>query len=209
MSTNELFDRWGTEFHSGDVVFLEGDDGERMYIIQEGSVQISKKIDNRDHLLATLEKGDFFGEMAIVSRIKRSATARALGELKLLSFDRAGFQQMIEKNSKLAMAIIDKLCRRLERTNSQLSELSAQNTTTTVHSQVLYLFKEKGGAHAELDSVFVEEEIALALQLPQSKVKEQIDSLIAKSLIERKTDKLILKDLEGFTTLVNLYRKES
>ena len=62
------FAKFLTHFNKGHVLFHEGDDGEDMYIIQSGRVAIKKKVKDGDTTLAVLEKGDFFGEMAILER---------------------------------------------------------------------------------------------------------------------------------------------
>src|SRR6185295_13138640 len=80
MSTSEKnpFARFLTHFNQGHVLFHEGDDGEDMYIIQSGRVAIKKRVKDGDTTLAVLEKGDFFGEMAILERMPRSATAEVI-----------------------------------------------------------------------------------------------------------------------------------
>ena len=69
------FAKFLTHFEQGHVLFHEGDEGEDMYIIQSGSVAIKKRVKDGETTLAVLEKGDFFGEMAILERLPRSATA--------------------------------------------------------------------------------------------------------------------------------------
>ena len=68
------FAKFLTHFDNGQVLFHEGDDGDDMYIIQSGRVAIKKKVKDGETTLAVLEKGDFFGEMAILERLPRSAT---------------------------------------------------------------------------------------------------------------------------------------
>src|SRR5690554_3182087 len=120
MAENPLFDKYGQTVSDGTVIFEEGQPGDKMYIIQSGTVRITKRIDNRDHQLAELTKGDFFGEMAIVSNIVRTATVVASGTVEILAFDRQGFEAMIGKNTKIAMNIIDKLSKRLQNANNQI-----------------------------------------------------------------------------------------
>ena len=69
------FAKFLTHFPKGHVLFNEGDEGEDMYIIQSGRVAIKKNVPHGETILAMLEKGDFFGEMAILERMPRSATA--------------------------------------------------------------------------------------------------------------------------------------
>ena len=76
MAEKNPFARFLSHFPAGKVLFREGDAGEDMYIIQSGRVAIKKRTGaNKDVTLAVLEKGDFFGEMAVLERMPRSATA--------------------------------------------------------------------------------------------------------------------------------------
>ena len=55
----------------GDIIFSEGDIGTDMYIIQSGTVELLKAIGSETRVLATLEKGDFFGEMSVLEDVPR------------------------------------------------------------------------------------------------------------------------------------------
>ena len=56
-------------FAAGDLIFAQGDLGTEMFIIQEGEVEIVKHINGESHILSHLEKGDFFGEMALLEAV--------------------------------------------------------------------------------------------------------------------------------------------
>lgn len=124
MDSNPLLQKYGRVFEPGDLIFEEDEVGDHMFIIQEGQVQISRTINGKDTAMALLEKGEFFGEMAIVNRIRRTARARAHQRTQLLAFDRVGLEQLVEKNPKIALSIIDRLCRRLGAANSQIRQMA-------------------------------------------------------------------------------------
>jgi CRP/FNR family cyclic AMP-dependent transcriptional regulator len=73
---------------AGALVFKEGDIGEKMYIILAGEIDIRKSTAEKSFkTLIKLEKGDFFGEMALVEKKRRSATAICTKPTKLLAID--------------------------------------------------------------------------------------------------------------------------
>jgi CRP/FNR family transcriptional regulator, cyclic AMP receptor protein len=76
--TDSLFIRIAREFHAGDVLFREGETGEEMYVIQSGLVQLLKRVGPDERALATLGRGEFLGEMAILNGKPRTATAVVL-----------------------------------------------------------------------------------------------------------------------------------
>src|SRR5512147_2106713 len=96
---DELLQRFTKSYSPGSVIFREGEEGEEMYIIQKGKVRVSKDFSGKPHVVSILEKGDFFGEMAIVDRIRRTATVTAIDSVELLAFDREGLVNMITKNA--------------------------------------------------------------------------------------------------------------
>ncbi len=190
----KLFEKYGMTVDAGKILFSEGDTGEHMYIIQEGSVRISKNIDGRDHILAVLGKGDFFGEMAIVTSTTRTATATAASTVGLLRFDREGFLNMVEKNARIAMNVIDKLCRRLQQANLQIQHLVRKNEKGLIALNLHYAFTEQGGGADGLDYPKMLRELSLNMEFPQDKIRRYIDELKEKQIVSVKQDKIYLND---------------
>ena len=148
-----LYQKFGHNVKPAQIIFSEGDSGDQMFVIQEGKVRVSKKIGGREHILAVLGKSDFFGEMAIVTNVKRTATITAIDEVKLLCFNREGFISMINKNPKIALNIIDKLCRRLQNNNLQIQHLVKRNGRALVALNLYYSFKGEDKANALLNAM--------------------------------------------------------
>ena len=107
----------------GDVIFHQGDLGTEMYIIQDGDVHIVKNINGESHVLSKLEKGDFFGEMAILEATPRSADAVAATEVRVVAINGSRFDEMLRKNPEIAVRIIRKYCKRLREANELLERL--------------------------------------------------------------------------------------
>jgi CRP/FNR family cyclic AMP-dependent transcriptional regulator len=134
MEKGSLFEKFGTVFEAGRVIFKENDPGDTMYIIQKGRVKITKKVDNVDKILMVLGKGDFFGEMAIIRQTPRTATATAIDNCEVLTFNRTGFVSMISKNTNIAVNIIEKLCLRIEKADNQIRDLAKRDLKSLVIS---------------------------------------------------------------------------
>lgn len=193
VADNPLFEKYGQTLRDGTVIFKENEVGDKMYIIQNGAVRINKTIDGREHKLAELGKSEFFGEMAIVSNTPRSATAVAVGTVELLAFDRAGFEAMIGKNTKIAMSVIDKLSKRLQNANAQIQTLVRSNQRSMIALNLYNSFSEKGAdAALTLDSTV--ESIALDLQCPRDSVMEVVQGLDQSGICKVEGNALRLKD---------------
>lgn len=108
----ELVDR-----SPGAVVFCEGEPGDRMYVVAEGEVIV----ESNGHELARLGAGAFFGEIALVTDLPRSATARAAGRVELLAIDRALLREAAGASPEIISVLLgfvrDRLVDRITRTS--------------------------------------------------------------------------------------------
>jgi CRP-like cAMP-binding protein len=107
----------------GDKIFEQGELGTEMFIILDGEVEIVKHISDESHTLSRLEKGDFFGEMALLENVPRTADAVAVGEVKVLVINGSRFDEMLHKNPEIAVRIIRKYSKRLREANALLERL--------------------------------------------------------------------------------------
>jgi CRP-like cAMP-binding protein len=108
-------------FAKGAVIFNQGDEGDKMYIIKAGEVSIQRREDGRMVMDKTLSSGSVFGEIALVKHIARTAMARAETDVELLTVGKESFYELIGK-SLLTGAEIDRLA---DRRIAELSALSA------------------------------------------------------------------------------------
>jgi CRP-like cAMP-binding protein len=110
-------------FSAGQPIFEEGEVGTEMYVIQSGTVEVIKRSRRgEDKLLATLEKGDFFGEMSILEDVPRTASARAKSDVELVRINQSTFDEMLRHNAEIAVRMLRKLSRRLRETTKLLEQ---------------------------------------------------------------------------------------
>lgn len=142
----QLYSRYGKKIPAGTVLFEEGDRGEEMFIIQSGKVKISKRIRGVEKTLAMLEKGEFFGEMAILNDKPRSATAETAEECEMLVIGRTTFDALLRSNVEIAIRFIKRLSDRLRETNEQLEALMIRDNTSRLVSILAKQVKDRKGA---------------------------------------------------------------
>jgi CRP-like cAMP-binding protein len=111
-------------FAEGETIFREGDLGTEMFIIHDGEVQIIKRLGSEQHVLSKLERGDFFGEMAVIEGAPRSADAIAHTDVTLLVINGSRFDEMIRKTPEIAVRIIRKYSKRLREANNLIEALA-------------------------------------------------------------------------------------
>ena len=116
------------KYNKEEIVFKEKEPGAGMYVIISGQVKILyKSILGKEEELTLLNKGDFFGELALLDEFPRSATAKAIEDTELLSFFRAELLGLIKKDSPLASKILFQLAKviglRLREANKDLKKI--------------------------------------------------------------------------------------
>ncbi len=104
-------------------VITQGEDGKHLFIIIKGEVEVLQKgKDGRESLLATLRKGECFGEMSLITGDPASATVRADGQVSVLTISKENFQKIIMQNNSLNIYFNQLLAQRLRRQNVQIEE---------------------------------------------------------------------------------------
>ncbi len=118
MNTKDLvFTRKDLHFKKGDVIFNERDEGEEMYFIDSGEIQIVKTIGDVDVNIASLSSGDFFGEMALITGSRRVASAISFTDCNLHAMDKEAFMSNITNNRNFVNRILVTLACRIEETD--------------------------------------------------------------------------------------------
>lgn len=122
---NSLRSKMGqTTLRRGEVLFEEGEPGNRLYIITEGKVKLGHtSMDGRENLLAVLGPGEIIGELTLFDPGPRSTTATAVSPVTLLHLDHADLNAILDTNPTMGKHMLRALARRLRRTNESLADL--------------------------------------------------------------------------------------
>ncbi len=111
------------EREAGDVIFVEGATADRFYIVIEGRVEVWKNFyDPKPDLLAVHGAGHFFGEMALIDELPRSATVVAKERTRLLSLYRDEFRRLISESSSIALSVMTGISFMIRNSNESFVE---------------------------------------------------------------------------------------
>jgi len=113
-------------YANGDIIVSEGIVSNNAYIIIEGKVNITKKVDKKSILINTLSKGEVFGEMGLISQSVRSASVVAVGNVTIGVIEREQFEAIVSKLPDDVRAIVKALVERLRYTSDQLSKIGLE-----------------------------------------------------------------------------------
>lgn len=101
-------------FQQGEVIIREGDKDRRLFVIVSGEVEVVKGLESpSEWRLRVLGPHDYFGEMALIDDLARSASVVAKVETEVLSLDQSSLLQAIEKNPAMVFELLQKLSRRI------------------------------------------------------------------------------------------------
>lgn len=101
-------------FDAGQPLFLEGDEGDFAFLIEEGAVMIYKRQDTgEEQSIAMLRRGDIVGEMALIDNAPRAAGAKALETTKVAIIPRTMFQSRLEKSDPIVKMLLKVFVQRL------------------------------------------------------------------------------------------------
>ena len=119
-------------FASGEYIFREGESGNRLYLITEGEVRISRDVPGSgEEALAVLKPGAVFGEMAVLNRSERSTHAISNGGTVALTIARSDFEMLLDLNRELAYKVLWAVARllsaRLRNANDSLRSFLAMS----------------------------------------------------------------------------------
>ena len=120
----------GKPYKDGETIVQQGEMGDCMYVVQSGRVEVVRTEDSHEVKLAELPAGAFFGEMALFEKEVRSATVRAVGDVRVLTVDKRTLLRRIKEDPFLAVNILQTMSGRIRDLNSELMRLSAGAGTT-------------------------------------------------------------------------------
>jgi CRP/FNR family cyclic AMP-dependent transcriptional regulator len=119
------------QYADGEAIVREGETGSEMYVIRRGSVEVIKSLAGRTVVLATLERGSFFGEMSLLESQPRNATVRAKGATEVLVIEPGALLLKIRRDPTFAFEMLQHMSRRIRDLDDQLMAVLNDTRVTT------------------------------------------------------------------------------
>ncbi len=111
----------GKSYQKGEIIVQQGEKGNCMYVIQSGRAEVLIRGEDSEEIrFSVLSKGDFFGEMAIIEEEVRSATVRAMGEVRVIVVDKRIFLKRIHEDPSFAFRIMEKMGKRIREMDQKI-----------------------------------------------------------------------------------------
>jgi CRP-like cAMP-binding protein len=185
-------------YESNQTIVYQNEPGYAFYIILSGRVKVVLRgEEGKEVILTTLGRGEFFGEMAVVDGLPRSASVIAMEPTKLLIITRDAFLTLIQRTPELALSFIRELSRRLRLADAKIESLALLDVYGRV-ARVLREIGEKEG-RKEGDSIVIDKrptqtEIAAMAGTSRETVSRILSDFIRSGYISIEGKKLILHE---------------
>jgi len=191
-------------FEQGAVIFKENDDGNEMFIIIQGVVEIRKSTGaSSSKVLSTLQKGDMFGEMAIIEKQPRSASAVAVQPTRVLVLNEKLYDSMIGSNPDFARKMNKVLSERIRRADAIIQNIMTTNRQNQLWTGLVQYAKEKGVSTFKGSRVNVKEFTrwgAAHLGMAEKDVQSILQQLLKRGVVAysaRGKEEILIEPKEG------------
>ena len=188
-------------FGRNEVLFIQGDPGDALHIINTGSVKIFlPSAEGEEAIIATLRAGDFFGELALLDGEPRSASATAIEATETLTLPRVAFRELLDRHPSLRDAVFASITGQLRRLTRHVEELHFLDLAGRLAARLARLARESAPMQSgpiSLDWPYTQTDLAAMIGGTRQSVNRLLAGLIDDGLVRIERDCLIVPDLDA------------
>ena len=188
-------------FRRNEVIFHQGDPGDALHVITGGSVKIVlPSAEGDEAIIATLQPGDFFGELALLDGEPRSATAVAVEPSETLSLPRDALHELVERHPELRDALFSALAMLLRRLTTHVEELHFLDLPGRLAARLARLGRQaspKADGPVQLDWPYTQSDLAAMIGGTRQSVNRLLADLISDGLVRIEHEQLLITDLRA------------
>ena len=187
----------------GQILFNEGDRGDRLYIVISGKVKLGRTSpDGRDNLLAVLGPGEMFGELSLFDPGPRTATATAVTATALIALGHGDLHPWLRTRPAVAGQLLAALARRLRRTNEAMADLVFSDVPGRVAKALLDMAQRFGtttddGLRVTHD--LTQEELAQLVGASRETVNKALADFAGRGFLRLEGRAVVILDVERLT----------
>ncbi len=188
-------------FRRNETIFHQGDPGNSLFILEAGSVKIVLPSPEGEEgaIIATLGRGDFFGELALLDGAPHSATAVAVEPTQALVLGRSTFERLVDEEPGLRKALFAGLVSELRRLTGHVEELHFLDLPGRLASRLVRLAREsQPGASGEVRLIwpYTQSDLAAMIGGTRQTVNRLLNDFADRGLIQFEKDVIVIPNLE-------------
>ena len=184
----------------GEILFNKGGAGDALYIIKKGRIKIFLSSHAGDEvLLAIFSEADFFGEMALLDGMPRSADAIAIEPTELLLLNRNDFISFLNHNSNAVQAVLQSLSQRLRRTDDLLEDTCFLQISERFAKKLVELAMQHGRREGDvifIDLSLTQKDMASMVGATRESINKELRTLREKGLVSIQENMICIHNLE-------------
>jgi len=208
--SDPLYKKYGRTAQPGEVLFEQGDTGEEMYVIRSGKVRVYIVSNGVEKTLAELGAGEFLGEMSILNKRPRTASAVVIEETNLLVVGSKVLEEMVIGSTEIALRLIRKLAKRLESADSLIEVLLFRDPKDRVVENLKRLITLHGGDTGQAITIAASaDEMAEQLGLQLSETQDIIGRLVRSGAITELEGAWVVKEPDRLDELRDFLKMKS
>ncbi len=194
------------EYRRGEIIFFENDSEKKLYLLVDGQVKLSMlSSEGREKVMTILQAGDIFGEISLFDHDPHPLTAEVLEKARLMILDWNDLEEIIMKQPRLALKIIEALSKKTRLLASQVRDLVFHDAKGRL-ANLLIRFAEDFGQKVDegimIEIILTHQEIANLLGVSRVTVTKTLNKLIDEGVIKIKERKIHILDNEQLNALV-------
>ena len=184
----------------GDVLFNEGERGDRLFIISEGKIKLGRRSsDGRENLLAIMGPGQMFGELSLFDPGPRSATVTAVTNATFASLSHEDLLRWLDGRPQVARGLLSQLAARLRKSNDVVADLVFSDVPGRVAKALLDLADRFGrgaddGIHVHHD--LTQEELAQLVGASRETVNKALADFASRGWVRLEPRSVVIMDME-------------
>jgi len=184
------------------TILKENETGSALFVIISGKVKVSRASDDgKEVILTILNESDFFGEMAILDGLSRSAGVIANEETELFIIQRTDFLNLLQAHPEISVALLQELTRRLRASDLRIKSLSLRDAEGKVASVILQLADDIGKikqGKVEIERLPFQHDLANMAGTSRETISRTLHSFSKRGLIELEGTRLTINNYEKF-----------
>jgi CRP/FNR family transcriptional regulator, cyclic AMP receptor protein len=192
-------------FKKDSVVLFEHETGTALFVIVDGKVKVSRVSDDgKEVILTILGESDFFGEMAILDGLSRSANVTAMEDSELFIIQRSEFLELLNVHPEVSIALLQELTQRLRSADMKIKSLSLKDAEGKVATVILQLADDVGKIKqgtVEIEKLPFQHDLANMAGTSRETISRTLHTFAKKGLVELDGSKLRIMNYEKFKEL--------
>jgi CRP/FNR family transcriptional regulator, cyclic AMP receptor protein len=184
----------------GDHLFLEGQDGDRLYVVLDGKIKLTRAAnDGRENLISVIGPGEMFGELSLFDPRPRTSTASAVTDAALAALAHDALRPWLLERPEVSMHMLQALARRLRRANEVNADLVFTDVPGRVAKNLLDLAdrfgeQDRDGLHVHHD--LTQEELAQLVGASRETVNKALADFAARGWLQISARSVLILDAE-------------